>query len=129
MRERSSHHEEGDAAIRIEIDFFHRRPLSIKGPELKSLSPVLSNPAVEPAGITVTGGPAAIMLKKYQDRYYLFIANPSPDSSEFKVKFDPDKFPVSRVMLYPEKRNIPSPGDSFTDDFAGYGAHAYEIRR
>ncbi len=97
--------------------------------ELRALESILSTSTLEHTGITVTGGQAAIMLKKYQDRYYLFIANPSSNASEFKVRFDPVRFHNPKITLLPEGQGIAFKSESgtFEVQFSSYEVRIYEI--
>jgi hypothetical protein len=95
--------------------------------ELQSLTAILSAPRSE---VQVITSPADIgvefLLKSYQGRLYFIAVNTKEEEKLATFSFSE---PLSTVKVLNESRRILPKGNSFSDNFAGYGVHVYEIEK
>jgi len=91
------------------------------------LTPILLAPQSQ---VQVTASPdnaeVEFLLKDYQETLYLIAVNSKDERKTITFSFLESP---TAVKVLNESRTIFPQGNSFTDDFAGYGVHVYEIQR
>ncbi|GEM_PF-6140956 len=95
--------------------------------ELQTMTPILLAPQSSVRiTVTPTNADTQFLLKEYQEKLYLLALNSKEQKKTVKFTFSK---PITDVKAYNETRTIVTQGNSFTDNFDGYGVHVYEIRR
>lgn len=95
--------------------------------ELKSISQILLAPQSQVQATTAPdNSEVEFLLKDYQETLYLIAVNSKDERRTIAFTFSE---PPTAVKALNESRTIFPQENSFTDDFAGYGVHVYEIQR
>lgn len=94
----------------------------------------LALPCPQPEPPDIISGPVknsldfpsiSVLLKKYAGRQYLICANSTDEWVMAELHF-PDKAELVNVLF--ENRSFPPEGKRFTDNFAPYAVHVYELK-
>lgn len=98
--------------------------------QIHQLAPVLNTPPIVNGGVVDSSDPAVpvdMLLKRHGGKTYIFavaMAQGNATATFSKLTNLPAN---ATVQVLGENRTIPLSGASFTDDFAGYGVHLYQI--
>ena len=93
--------------------------------QITELAPVLDTRPVA-NGVKVAANGVDTLLKRYQDKTYLFAVEMrgTPSRASFTLRDFP---PGATAEVLGEGRSIPVLNGEFADDFTGYGVHLYRI--
>jgi hypothetical protein len=96
--------------------------------QIESLAPVLNTPSLA-NGATVSSSdsmvPVDIMVKRYQGQFYVLAVAMRPGST--MATFSLRAVGSATATVLGESRTIPVSGGNFTDSFASYDVHLYQI--
>jgi len=96
--------------------------------ELKELSPVILTSS--PDHQVISSNPAQpihVLLKEYKDKVYLIGVNGQDREVQARFIFTDGLTTIAGVKVLFENRRLDSSQDGFSDSFAGYASHVYEI--
>ncbi|MGA7743246.1 MAG: hypothetical protein WBP56_18735 [Polyangia bacterium] len=97
--------------------------------QITALAPVLNTQSLANGATVTSSNPAAapidMMVKRYQGALYIFAVAMRPVAAT--GTFTPRGVTAGTATVLGENRTIPISGGSFSDSFAGYAVHIYQL--